>query len=340
MGVKSLTKVQFGKETTHGTAVAADTILLCTLDLPDADRTVQLPEVDYGGRIVGHSKNAIQRHVGVDATLEDADGCYFELLPILLNMCLKGGVTGAEQTTGQSDYLFTFTAPNSGAETVDTGTFEVGDDNQGYEFSYGLGKGMTLSWDAASGEVHCSMDLKGNRLIQTTVTASQTVPDVEFMDGKICQLWIDDSWASRGTTTFSDTLVSGELNIMGGVHEKYLGGSTRLYTAHNQGRIDATLTLTVERNAAVKAEELHFRPAADYTPDMRCVRVQITGDQIASGDIQLFQLDMTGVWESWEPFGAETDGNNHDVIRLRLGKDDTSGSDSLEILTTTTISAI
>lgn len=340
MGEKVLSFVQFGKETTHGTAVAADTILLFTLDAGDADREVHLPKVDYGGRMQGHAKNSTMKMVGVNSTLDDADGLYYEALPIMLNMCLIGAQTGTEQTTSQSDYLYTFTAPNTGAETVDTGTFEFGDDNQAYEFAYGLGTDMTISGDAASGEVHGKMTVVGDRRIQTTKTAALTVPDVEFMDAKLSRLYIDSTWASLGSTELTDALVSWEFHLMGGVHAKRLGGSTRLITSHNQGEIDATLTLTVERNAAVKAEELIALPASTYASTMRAVRLTVTGTLIGSTKSHSLTIDMTGVYTNWQPMGGETDGNLHDVITIGLAKDDTASSDTLEILISTSTTAI
>ena len=87
MGTKALIKVQAGKEATHGTAVAADTMLLCTLDLPEADRDIHIPQADHGARISGLLASAGTRKVLADGmALADADGAYYEFLPVVLSM--------------------------------------------------------------------------------------------------------------------------------------------------------------------------------------------------------------------------------------------------------------
>ena len=47
MGSRTLSGVQYGKETTHGTAVAADTILYCRCTLPDTDRDTHAGALNF-----------------------------------------------------------------------------------------------------------------------------------------------------------------------------------------------------------------------------------------------------------------------------------------------------
>ena len=218
---------------------------------------------------------------------------------------MKGGITHADQNAGEGDYLWTFDAPLTGSEALDSFTFEKGDETQAYEIAYCLARSMNISIDCESSEVHLSADLFGDKVSQTTITGGLSEPTAELMNGKLCRLYIDDSWAALGTTELTSTLVSAEINIEGGAHPKHLGSSSQLFSAHGQGYIVATITLTLERNASVAAEELHFRPTGDYTPDMRCIRLTLTGDQIGAGDSQTLQVDMAGVYTSWQSIGDE-----------------------------------
>ena len=94
MGVKVLTKVQYGKESAHGTAVAADTMLLCTIGIPEDDRHVHIPEVDMGVRSNKLLSAAVLRRLVADGmSLEDADGAYFQLFPLLFSIGLLGNVS-------------------------------------------------------------------------------------------------------------------------------------------------------------------------------------------------------------------------------------------------------
>ena len=340
MGVKPLIKVQCGKETTNGSAVAADTMLLCNLDLGESDREIHIPQADHGARIPGVLQAATTRKVMADMTLEDSDGAYFEMFPIILSMALNGAVSASEQTSGQGDYLWTFAAPLTGAEDLDTFTFEKGDDTQAYEIAYCLARSVDISGDCESSEVHCSANITGDKVAQTTITPSQTEPTAHLMDAKLTRLYIDDTWASAGDSELEDVLVAFEFHLEGGAHHKHIGSSSKLAGSHGQGVIAATLTLTMERTSDVATEELHYRPAADYTPDMRVVRLCVTGDQIGSGTAASLTIDMAGVWTSWHSIGDEKEGNTLDIATLTLGDDTTSGSGSLSIAVITTTSAI
>jgi len=122
MALKWLGGVQYGSEgATHGTAVAADTKLYCDFAAPERDREHRVPMADIGVRVRRFADNAVPQLVyGEGGSLRDTDGAYFELLPVLLNSCLDGGNTGSEQTSGMGDYLWTFDAPLSAAESLDS----------------------------------------------------------------------------------------------------------------------------------------------------------------------------------------------------------------------------
>lgn len=340
MGSKVLTKVQYGKETTHGTAVAADTMLLCAVSLPESDREVKIPEVMIGARTNLLIDSAYVARVVADGiTLEDADGAYFQLMPLLFSMVLKGNITATEQTSAQNDYLWTFDAPQTGSETLDSITLEVGDDTQAYEIAYCLGRSASISFDCDSGEVHCSADLFGDKVAQTTITGGQSVPTAEMMVGTQARLYIDSTWAGLGDTELEGALVSGEITINGGGHPKHLGSSQREFDSHGQDAITGTMNLTLERTSDVATEELNYRPASGYAVTERFVRVAINGSQIGSGDNSSLTIDMAGVWTGWHSLDSDRNGNTLDAVTLTAGYDST-GSQGVSVNVTTTVGSI
>ena len=62
-GERVLHKVQIGKESSHGTAVAADTMLLGEVVLPEADREIVIPGFGTGERMPGQLASAFVRRV-------------------------------------------------------------------------------------------------------------------------------------------------------------------------------------------------------------------------------------------------------------------------------------
>lgn len=343
MATKYLGGVQYGAEGAHGTAVAADTKLYFEYAAPEQDRVHRVPRSDHGRRITRLAKNATVESVFSEGgSLRDTDGLYYQALPLLLNACLDGGNTGSEANAGQGDYLWTIDAPLTGSETLDTFTLEWGDDGQYYETAYCLIPELSITFDATNGEVHATATVDGDMVKQTSQSSVATNPSAEYINGALFRLYVDDTWASAGSTELSDALVSGELVIRGGAHHKKFGSASRLVDSHGQGEIDAELRLTLERTAAVSTEELKYRAAdEDTAPSMRCIRLIATGDAIgASGSVSTLRVDMIGTWESWNTMAAEIDGNTQDEVVFRLADDDTAAADVLTVDVITTIAAI
>jgi hypothetical protein len=272
-------------------------------------------------------------------TLEDADGAYFGLFPVLLSMLIKGNITPVEQNGGEGDYLWTFAAPQTGAETLDSITLEVGDDQEGYEMAYGMLRSLRITGDCETGEVHVSGDLFADEIIQTTVTAGQTPPTVELCNAKLATIDIDSTWAGLGTTPLTAALVNFDILINGGGHPKFVGSAQRKFDTHGQGAIGVEATFTFERIAGVATEELLYRPATGYAVTARFVRLTITGTQIGAGDPRTLVIDMAGIWDSWHTLGADREGNTLDVAKLVAGYDVT-GTQALQATVTTAVTAI
>jgi hypothetical protein len=346
MAVQKLTRIQAGVETVNGTAVAADTILLCSATFPAEDRMVHLPNPDIGvrGRGLVGTATVLKAHAQ-GGTLEDADGAYFELFPLLLSACAKGNVTAVEQTTGAGDYLWTFAPPQTGAETLDTFTLELGADDPaaatvGSEIAYCLIPQLTITGDCISGEVHVSATYDGAEIVPTTVTAGLSIPTTEFCVGRLSRIYIDDTWAALGGSEIANSLINWSITINGGAHHKFFGGTTRAPNLHQQGDIYGTANFTFERNAAVRTEMQKYRAgAATYTQDDRYISLQVTGDQIGAGDNQTLRLDMAGYWTDWQLQSGVSNGNSHDSATFEMAYDGT-GTQNFQALVTTTISAI
>lgn len=340
MGVRVLTKVQYGLESPHGTPVAADTMLLCKATLPEADREIHIPQVQMGTRTPGLISAAMVSKILADGIgLEDADGAYFQLFPILFSMAIKN-ITPAEQNPSEGDYLWDAPAPQTAAESVDSVTLEVGDDTQAYEIAYCLARSLRISGNCETGECHVAADLFGDKVTQTTITGAIAVPSsVELVNSKLAKIYIDGTWANLGTTELANALVDYDVNLNFGVHPKFHGSASRLFAQHGQSAITGEASFTFERISGVATEELNYRPASGYAQTMRCVRLEILGTQIGTGDVQTLTIDLAGLWTGWRSLGSERDGDNLDVAKLTIGYDVT-GTQSCRVAVITDVTAI
>jgi len=341
-GERVLHKIQYGKETNHGTAVVADTMLLGEVTLPDSDRTVIIPGFGTGERIPGQLNSAFVRRIlanGVRfATPADRGGLYYQLLPLIWSASIVGAVSPAAQTSGQSDYLWTHAVPLSAVETIDSFTLEAGDDARAYELAYCMCPEWELAGNADSGEVTLSATLFGDQIAATTFTNSLTAPSATYVIGKLAKLYVNASWATLGNTEFEATLLDWQVSFKGGVHPKLRGSGQRVLDSHGQGEVEVTLSLGLERTTAVAAEEDYFL-ASTVTP--RFVRLEIdSGIDIAGTTTHhKITLDFAGAWVAWQPFGKDQDGNNLNVATLRVGKDAT-GSQSFTAKVITNVASI
>jgi hypothetical protein len=262
-------------------------MLLMTATLSEDDREVHIPTVDVGVRTNMLLSAAVVRRLIADGIgLEDQDGAYFQMFPILFACGLLGNVSGVEQTSGEGDYLFTYAAPQTGAETVDSMTLELGDNVQAYEVPYVQLRSITITGDCVSGEVHCTADAYGYYVSQTTITGGISIPSVEMCVGKLSQIYIDSTWAGVGGTELTNCLVNWSVTINTGTHPKFWGTANRYFSGHNQGAITGEAQFTFGRTSGVATEELTYRPAAGgVARTNRFVQLKLSGTQIGAGSV-------------------------------------------------------
>ncbi|MGM0639679.1 MAG: hypothetical protein ACQET4_15585 [Pseudomonadota bacterium] len=141
-----------------------------------------------------------------------------------------------------------------------------------------------------------------------------------------------------GGSEFADSLLDWTLTIDTGVHPKMRGSSDHKITTHDQGEMNVSLSLGLERGATdLDTEEGYYRSTS---PTARFVRLEIdSGIAIGAGNNHSFVVDIAGTWESWQSLGRDQDGNSIEVAGLRGGYD-TTGSEAFEIRVTTDVDAI
>ncbi len=146
MGEKSLSQLKAGVEGTGtaGTAVAADTILLAGAHPPiTPDRVMTFIEDDAGVRApTVRAPRSDQFLVQDTINFENA---YFQILPLLFSLGIKGRVASVIQSTGGSDSKWIFTPSMTASNTPNTATLELGDDVDAYEVEYMMIQRLKLS---------------------------------------------------------------------------------------------------------------------------------------------------------------------------------------------------
>ena len=336
MPTRALSKVQYGKESTRGTSVAATKILAgAEIKGVPVDRKPAFIE-DALGVKVRTTRTEIHEYL-VEDTLS-IPNAYFQILPLIMSLGLKGGVTASETTPSQSDYLWAFTPSLTAANSPDTITLEFGDDVQEYEVEYVMFKKIKISGEVAQdgGESPVSIEVEyfGRQMTKSSFTGSLSLPTMTGMNAKLARFYKDALWANKGTTEKTNGLRKFEVEIITGLHPKMMGSASKYFNTYGESFIDATMTLTLEGNSDANAiyDDFLAGTAAVYT-------LVVNGPTIGSGTPHNLTVYLYGVPEMVEPLSEESNGNNlHQV--LVHGIYDTVGAAMLGVNVTTNSSSI
>jgi hypothetical protein len=337
MGERALSKVQLGVEATHGTAVAADTLMAgAAIEPVNPDRTPAFPEDSLGVRMRSSRLRIDQYLYNAPLRIPEA---YFQALPVLMSMGVKGGVTPTEQNASQADWLWAFTPSMTGSNAQDSSTIEVGDDTQAYEIEYCLFERVKLSGAIAqAGEMSAvgfEGDYFGRQVTPTTFTGALSVPTMTDINAKLSRIYVDSTWAGRGTTEVTSLLRAWDLEILTGVHPKFLGSANQYFDTHGESFFEVMLTLTFEGGTGADTEFDVFQAGTK-----QAVSIQLdSGVQIGSGDNHNFRLDVWGGYEHVTPLDSEDRGNNIHAGLFHALYDPT-GAQGFDFQVTTNVAAI
>lgn len=304
MGEKVFIKNQYGKEDTNGTAVAATNMLLGQVAM-GKDREIRFPEDTLGIRARSNRSVTEQIHAG-DIRLSFPEGAYFEALPVILSIGVKGNVTAVEQTAGEGDYLWDHTPDLEAANTPDSITLETGDDVQAYEIEYVLARRIVIEGNVGEdAPVTVEVECFGKQITPTTFTGSLSRPTVDAMIANLAKFYIDSTWATLGNTQKTGLLRKYRIEILTGVHPKFHAEGVKTMTSHAESVIDVMWALTFEGNS--DADVIFDAYQAETA---KALRLLIEGSQIGTGEKHSLKIDTYGKFEEVIPMGDEQEGNN------------------------------
>lgn len=336
MAERALTKMQFGIETTRGTAVAANTMLMGEHQPISPDITNEIVEEDIGVRAKGARvrKGDVK---GVTDVLR-LPNLYFQALPALLSCGLKGSITPTEQTPSQSDYLWSFVPNMTSANAPQAMTLELGDDSNVVEREFLMFEGYRLQVDIPQQRGAAPVLFEGQYFARQNTDASFTgglsLPAAENVNAKLVRYYRDTAWSGVGGTEKTGVLRRADVQLMTGVHPKWMGGANRYFDTYGEGELHFIAAFTFEGGTEAEA----VRDLMD-SGALSVVRLQVEGSQIGTGVNHKLTLDLGGFWRDVIPLAENDRGNNIHTAVLE-GRYDTTGAKILQASVITNVSAI
>ena len=307
MASKALLKIELGRESSAGTAVASST-LWRGLGVLNDQREVIFPD-EQVGIIGGVNRSYIPKFLS-SISMSDTEAT-FEQLPHVLEASIETA-TPSQDGAG-SDYIYTYVFPTTAVNTIKTYTIEGGDGQQAEEMEYAFVKSFNLSGNVGEAWM-VNAEWVGRQSTNATFTGS-SIPAVEEILFNKTKLYIDASGGTIGSTQKTSTLLKANLSVTSGWHERFTGDGALYFTTHAMGDDEEImLDITFEHDATAVAEKTAWRGETG-----RLIRLIADGSTVDTAGTTYSKktliIDLAGLWES---FGTIEDDDGNDVYTGRF----------------------
>lgn len=311
-----LTKVQIGRETTAGTAVAADHVLRIPAAFLDDQREIEhVPEdVGYLSRV---NRTNEKKQLGYVTLPFQAN---FEDIAYLLDAGVKAVATPVTDTNG-SGKIYTFAFPTTTANTIGTYTIESADGQQEYEMPYSFVDEFSFSGSGGN-PIEANFNLFGRTVAKDTATGSVALATADVINFGKGKLYIDAVSGTMGTTQVSCSWLDFTLNVKTGWMPMFTGDGNLYFCDLINVGPEITLDFTLEHDTAGEARYDDF-----VAQTARQVRMVFEGPALTTAGTtytyKTLKIDLVGKIEKAGPITSR-DGNNVMPLTMRCAYDATA----------------
>lgn len=322
MGVSSQRVLQFGREATYGTPVAAAAILSGVEQFTWDPGITLMPMTFLDGTQTSNQKiiKVAEMPLAVVNGLYSAeDSIYW------LDSAFNLGVI-----TGAGPWTHVYSAPvTTAAQAVRSRTLEFYDGNQEYRMTSALVDQFTIAGDVNS-LWKFSTNWFGAQIVAGTLTAALSTRAFNPFPTTSTSIWIDDIGGTIGTTAISATLISWSLQVQTGLHGKFFQNGTLLRSAKGINNLFGTLNLTLEAGANGVAEIGKLLAGTG-----RLIRIKSATTNTAFG-----QIDFCGAYTNNAALWGNRDGNTTLQLTLSNQLDTGAFANWLKITNQNSVSAL
>lgn len=286
-------KVQLGKETTSGTAVAADIIWRGPFgDIEDA-RTRNIVDEQVG--LLVPAERSYDSQLAAMISFPETELTY-EHAPHIFEAGIGAASTGG--TTGAYTYEYAFPTGTT-LNTLSTYTIEAGNavvTGDVREVAYCFVESFTMS--GRQGEAwKISANWRGRTVAESTFTGSLALSSLQEALFSNTSLYIDATGGTIGSTQETGVLMAASFDITTGVVPVFVGDGNLYFSTHKFIRptINFTLTLELESTDTTVKEERDIYEANS----VRLIRLSCPGtssrDMVIDG---AYKYDQVGTYQN------------------------------------------
>lgn len=305
-GIKQLRVINFGQESTPGTAVAAtarfrgEGMLKDELELTFPEETI--------GYLPGLDRSYIAR---LGATMQLSSPANFEQWPYVANAGI--GLVVPTTDTG-SGYIWTHTMPiltGLASSDIKTLTIEGGDNQENEEMEYSFVEDFEMAGKAGEAWM-LTHNWRGRQVTVSAVTPSTdiAIPNIEDMLFSKSLLYIDPTSDAVGTTLKSNTFLDCSIKVKTGL-QIVEAADGQLYFSFIKGvQPEVTIDITFEHDGTATAEKAFWR-----SQTARQIRILCRGSALTVAGAYTYKTWQGSFAGKWESFDKIDELNGNDVIK-------------------------
>lgn len=301
-GFTRFRKWQFGKQSVHGTAVAASRALGWKGSMSINPNWTQQTDVDTGA--IDPVLPAYRTYLDVTSSLSGP--LTYDDIPLIMAAGVRGGVAAV---TSSSTYQWTHTALTTTATTLDEFTTEWADDvigatADGFKAKDGILESIELGFDESLGPWTFTGGWRwGSVDGGITPTAGLMVgSNLPLVFGADTKLYIDSTSGGIGGTQISDALHRASITITNSIDVKrFANGSNTRFAVAGYGLTgrEITASFTFAKTSATVGVAGEAAKWLSADPTNRYIRLNVTSPSIISGAIPYsWDLYLSGTWSA------------------------------------------
>ncbi len=303
MGNIFKSKVQLGRESVNGTAVAATQVWRGPAGFLDEQQTLVFAD-EHIGNIPGKDRTYIPQVLTAIA-FPDAPATYQQLIS-LFSAGIENATPGADG--GGTNFIYDHTVPvdTQPADTfIQPYTIETGDNQGAEEAAYCIPAEISLK--GVMGEsLMVSSTWFGRQAAPTTFTPALSLLAVEEILMQKGKLYIDAAGGTIGSTQITNSISEIELSVKTGWQPRFTADGELFFTKAVMTRPEITLRIAFEHETQSIAEKVLMRAQT-----ARAIRLTFEGSTFATPgtiySVHTLNIDLAGKWETFETI-SDADG--------------------------------
>lgn len=297
-GIRKLRKIQLGRETTAGTAVAATALWRGIGTLED---NLSQKEVEEDiGFLSPLDRFYISSYLG-KLQFENIPATY-EQIPYILEAGVKAVNTGSSDGSG-SGKIYAYSFSTNASNTVNTYTLEGGDNAGAERMAYSFVQKFKLS--GKGGEAWMvNADWVGRQISTTTFTGSINPPSVTDILFQNTKVYLDATSGTAGTTQISNTVLAADVDVTTGLKYFWTADGNLYFTTHKVSESDISINVTMEYNGSSIAEIANWRGGTS-----RQLAIIVTGPALTTAGTtysnKTLKMVFSGHWQKFTKIGEQ-----------------------------------